>query len=403
MALTERHHIRVEKATSITNMDERAVLAAAFAAKPGSLVVRRKLAFQGMMADAFDEVIDLLSAIPLQEREFDDQLMIAEAYLSREGREGACLARDAAHLAFTMGGDRQQRAAALADLGKAEVRLEEFARAASTFEAALELDPLNKNACKRLAALHLKAGRSQVLLSLVEKLEKRGARHSRALAARTLALVQSGDIEAARQSLNLAQFMHRQQLPTPQGWPSLAAFNEALAQELMSHPGLTYDRYGTASEYTWRIDQPLAGDRPLVRTLVAELSSLVESHIARLAASDHAWTVARPKSGTFHSWCVITESAGFETWHVHQFGWMSGVYYVQVPESIVEGSGEGGCLAFGVPEGEVGERAAEAFGREVIRPRAGSVLLFPSHAYHRTFPHGLAERRICLAFDIWPE
>ncbi|WP_144039903.1 hypothetical protein [Novosphingobium sp. TH158] len=107
--MTEHRHIRVEKAPSITNMHERAVLAAAFVAKPGSLVVRRKLAFQGMMADAFDEVIDLLSAIPLHERDFDDHLMIAQAYLSREGREDARQARDAAHLAFTVGGDRHRR------------------------------------------------------------------------------------------------------------------------------------------------------------------------------------------------------------------------------------------------------------------------------------------------------
>ena len=24
------------------------------------------------------------------------------------------------------------------------------------------------------------------------------------------------------------------------------------------------------------------------------------------------------------SWCVITDSDGFENWHVHQFGWLSG-------------------------------------------------------------------------------
>lgn len=401
--MIQHQRIRVERALPLTHMQEGAVLAAAFAANPESLVVRRKLAFQCMMADAFDQVISLLTEIPLLERQFGDCLMIAGAYLSREGSDDSRLAREAADMALAMASDPQQRAAALADRGKAEVRLSEFARARSTFEAALAMDPHNKNACKRLASLFLKAGDPQAVLGLVDGLVAQGSRHSRALAARTLALAQVGDIEGARETVNLRNFRHRQQLPTPQGWPSLAAFNAALAEELLGHPGLTYDRYGTASEHTWRIDEPLAGNRPLINTLVTSLAGLVQGHIDRLPPSEHPWIAALPNRGILHSWCVITESTGFETWHVHQFGWMSGVYYVQVPASIADGTDCGGCLAFGIPEVEVGKSSASAFGCEIVRPQSGSLLLFPSHAYHRTFPHGLAERRICLAFDIWPE
>jgi hypothetical protein len=30
-------------------------------------------------------------------------------------------------------------------------------------------------------------------------------------------------------------------------------------------------------------------------------------------------------------------------------------------------------------------------------------MLFPSHAYHRTFAHESTERRICVAFDVRPD
>jgi len=30
------------------------------------------------------------------------------------------------------------------------------------------------------------------------------------------------------------------------------------------------------------------------------------------------------------------------------------------------------------------------------------MVLFPSHIYHRTFPHYADGRRICIAFDFWP-
>ncbi|TKD51571.1 2OG-Fe(II) oxygenase family protein [Sphingomonas baiyangensis] len=400
--MTNYQRILVEHAAPITRAQERALLRTAFATNPGSLVIRRKLAFMGMAADAFDEVIQLLSAIALDERQYNDNLILAEAHLAREEFDDTRLAAAAASLAIAIAGDRHERAAALATRGRAEVRLGDIEAARTTFEEALELDPANKNACKRLVSLHLKAGDCRGVLELIDDLAKRGSLHSRALAARTLALARLGDIEAARTSVNHAVFRHRQQLPTPPGWPSLAAFNAALALELLDHPGLTYDRYGTASERTWRIDEPLAGGRPLVKVLVSLLAKAVDAYIDRLPRIDHPWISARPERGILHSWCVITESAGFETWHVHQFGWMSGVYYVDVPSSITKGSGPAGCLAFGIPEDEAGQEAAEAFGYELVRPQSGSMLLFPSHAYHRTFPHGATERRICLAFDIWP-
>jgi uncharacterized protein (TIGR02466 family) len=102
------------------------------------------------------------------------------------------------------------------------------------------------------------------------------------------------------------------------------------------------------------------------------------------------------------SWCVITEREGFEDWHTHPQGWMSGVYYVEVPQSVSDGEGEAGCLALGLPEGLVGEEASAIFGRQVVRPRAGLLVLFPSHCYHRTFPHRSPGRRIGISFDLRP-
>lgn len=401
--MTEHRRIRVETALPMSSGVNRSLLAAALARNPGSPVLRRRLAFHAMMADAFDETLALLSDLPASERNFEDCLTTARAHLSFETPGNDALARDAADEAVRLADDDQQRAAALADRGKAEVRLGEIERARATLQWALDLNPFDKNACKRLASLLLKAGDAREVLALTERLGATGSRHARALAARTLALAKLGDIEGARANVNRPLFGQRQQLPTPAGWPSLEAFNTALAEELLAHPGLRYDRYGTASERTWRIDEPLAGDRPLMNTLVDGLSEVVERHIAQLPDSDHPWIAARPGNGILHSWCVITESTGFETWHVHQFGWMSGVYYVHVPDSIADGDDEGGCLAFGLPADDVGQAASNAYGLEIERPRSGSVLTFPSHAYHRTFPHGLSERRICVAFDIWPE
>jgi uncharacterized protein (TIGR02466 family) len=101
-------------------------------------------------------------------------------------------------------------------------------------------------------------------------------------------------------------------------------------------------------------------------------------------------------------WSVITDSDGFEDWHVHQFGWMSGVYYVQIPQPISAGNSEGGCLKFGIPEDLAGAAVAASFGRRLVRPFSGMMLTFPSHSYHRTLAHAVDQKRICIAFDVRP-
>ncbi len=58
-----------------------------------------------------------------------------------------------------------------------------------------------------------------------------------------------------------------------------------------------------------------------------------------------------------------------------------------------------------MPAGLIGAAASEQFGDTLVRPEAGLLTLFPSHAYHRTYPHqqdGPDAQRICLAFDLIP-
>jgi hypothetical protein len=298
--------------------------------------------------------------------------------------------------------DDVARAQFLADQGKALRRLGRLACARDTFERALTLDPANKDACKRIAALDLADGTPGDSIATLDRLATGGANHARLHAARALAEARAGRIEAARDTVAFDAFHHAGRLETPPGMPSLAAFNASLAAELLNHSNLRYDRYGSASEQTWRIDTPALGDAPMVRLLLDVIARAVEHYADSLAGSDHPWARQRPNTGILHCWCVMTDGTGYETWHVHQFGWLSGVYYVQIPDEVAHGDDAAGCIAFGLPEDVVGEATAAEYGVTVVRPEEGMLMLFPSHTYHRTYPHGADQRRICVAFDIWP-
>lgn len=400
--MTDHMTIDHEVGKRITAADECALVMAAYARNPSSTLLRERLAVLFSRSDRFDEAIALYEDVDPASLGFGELVRLAYAHLALERAENTALAAELATVAFAVADEEFQRAAALATRGKAQRRLGMIDAAEDSLRAALKHDPHNKDACKRLASLLLDVGAADRVLADMAQLAAQGVGHSRLLAAQTLALAQLGRIDAARAQDGWGRFVHRGMLPTPAGFDDLDSFNAELAAELLAHPGLRYESYGTASERTWRIDAPATGEAPRIRQLLDGLATTIDAHLATLQGADHPWLRARPSAGVLHSWCVITESTGFETWHVHQFGWLSGVYYVQIPDAIATGTDEAGCIAFGIPADIVGDDAAHAFGITVIRPSAGTVMLFPSHCYHRTFPHGAAERRICVAFDIWP-
>lgn len=394
--------ISQEVGKRITATDECALVKTAYARNPESLLLRQRLAGLFNICDTFDETIALYAAADPGTLSHVEAMTLALAHIAQENDADTRQAAVVAGIGLERAENDRQRAAALAMQGKALTRLSDLAGAEACLERALELDPHNKDACKRLAALLLGRGDPRGVIAMSDRLLAREAGHSRLFAARALAFARLGEIDAARDMVGWEALARRTMLTPPPGWASLEAFNAALAAELLDHPGVRFDRYGTASEQTWRIDAPATGEAPLVRALLNQIEAAVDAHVRDLAGVDHPWLRARPERGILHCWCVITEGSGFETWHVHQFGWLSGVYYVQIPDSIAKGDGPGGCIAFGLPEEVAGAQASAAFGEEVVRPASGTLMMFPSHSYHRTFPHGVADRRICFAFDIWP-
>lgn len=390
--------IKFEASKDLTVAEKLHLVKLAYARDPSGKF-RTRLAALYLQNDAFDDVIDLLSA--KADLSFDEAMMLVQAHLARENPIDTARARDVADRALALAPDDRALAAALADGAKAKIRLGE-PDARETLTRALQYDAGNMNACKRLAALDLAAGDHAAVIKVVSALEDKGAAHARLFAVRGLAHACAGDLEAARATFAFDTLSSTRRLPAPEGWPDIETFNSALAAELLAHPGMRYERYGSASELTWRIDSPATREAPLVTLLLNQIRAALDAHIERIAPLDHPWARARPKSAVLHSWCVITEGDGFETWHVHQFGWLSGVYYVQVPHTIAFGETAGGCLAFGLPADVVGDDAAAAYGTRMIRPQSGLMVTFPSHSYHRTFPHIEGGKRIALAFDLRP-
>lgn len=391
--------LEIEPALGVATTVETALLRQAVARNPTSTALRAKLALLLFTQDQFDEAGELFGQLLVEAPAAGWAIMQAECHISKETSTDDAAAEALARTAADLATDDGQRASALAALGKVLVRQGSLEDARAALTAALAANPHDTNAYKRLASLDLKAGASDAALTTAGDLIQRGVGHSRLLVARALALATQGRIDEAREAIGLDRFLHREMV-VPQGWPDLATFNADIRSELARHPDLRFDRYGTASTRTWRIDHPAMASFVAIPALQALILDAVKAQVLRLRSVDATWTRARPERAVLHNWCVLTDAEGYEEWHVHQNGWMSGVYYVDVPPVVTASDGPGGCIVFGLPEDIVGADAAARFGQTVVRPEPGLLLLFPSHSYHRTYAHGSADRRICFAFDV---
>ena len=102
------------------------------------------------------------------------------------------------------------------------------------------------------------------------------------------------------------------------------------------------------------------------------------------------------------AWSVRLFAGGFHSDHVHPRGWLSGVFYVDLPPEVErEGNRDAraGWLRLGKPGIRTQpELAADAF----VKPERGVLVLFPAYVWHGVQPFDSPAARLSVAFDALP-
>jgi Putative 2OG-Fe(II) oxygenase len=398
--MTRMMKISLEPAKLLSASGEAQLLQDALAKQPGSAIVRHKLANVLNELDRFAETVALLTP-SLDTLQGESALLLAQACFAVRDTKHLELASLAADRALLVADNDKGRARVMADQAKVKLRLGKDHEAISLLQDALALDLHCRAAFKRLAVQLLRQKDGQAVEELTDHLLAGGLHHSRVLAARTMALAMMGRHEEAQIVAGIGKFLHRSTLAPPHSHSTSIDFNTALTEEIASSPAIRQDRFATASLHTGRVDAPSANNNPLWTGLLEHISRTIEAWANGLPSTGHPWLAARPEKAVLRSWAVMTGAPGFERWHMHPDGWLSGGYYPAVP-SWTANAEKAGSIAFGLPEGLAGAAATQRFGEWEIRPDAGDLILFPSHVYHRTYPHGTDQPRICIAFDIIP-
>ncbi len=106
-----------------------------------------------------------------------------------------------------------------------------------------------------------------------------------------------------------------------------------------------------------------------------------------------------PEETDLTGWFISISKNGYLKPHNHVNGWLSGVYYVQIPKKKKKSDGNiQFCLDnLSYPKIDSDLPTLEV---ETIESR---VVLFPSSLYHRSLPFVEDTNRVCIAFDFQPK
>lgn len=98
-------------------------------------------------------------------------------------------------------------------------------------------------------------------------------------------------------------------------------------------------------------------------------------------------------------WINVNPKGGYNSPHDHPGAFWSGCYYVKVPK----GEGDAGAIEFLSPHkplmGNNLIRGAVTSDKMRIRPKAGTVLIFPGTMVHWVHPNDSSEDRVTIAFN----
>ncbi len=280
---------------------------------------------------------------------------------------------------------------ALLDSGELEGAVHALARAH-------ELDPRDTDAVSALAVALIRRDELGEALDVLEGNLARRPHDSRDLSLVAVACARLGHHERTRQLLDFDRLVlvHRPVAPT--GYVDVPAFNSALAEHLLEHASLRRAPVQHATRGGRHSGELLLDSAPAIAALRDTIEHAVEHYVTGAAGGDpHPFHISAPQSVTLTAWAIVLDSGGYQIPHVHPAGWLSGVYYVSVPEPGADRPHEG-AIELGRPDPELAGRGD--WPTRVIDPSPGSMVLFPSYIYHRTLPFSAPGPRISVAFDV---
>ena len=307
------------------------------------------------------------------------ELLLAEAELLLRFRDAGEAARAEALLARA--GDGAHIASAR---GRALLLQNRFAEAAAQFDRAIAAEPASIGHRQDLAMTLLRDRDAAAARRVLDEAFAMEAEDQLTLGLLTLAARALGD-ETWLGRMAVDDWVQEITPPVPPGFADMAAFNAALAEELMN----LHTRKAAPMDQSLNRGTKTPGSNLFARK--SRLLSLLEDSLRHAIADyiaglpqDAGHPFLARKSGAFDfsgSWSTCLNSRGYHTNHIHPKGWISSAYYVDLPPDIAAGVESQGALKFGRIALRLGRERPAIARRDACGRKTGvvSVLFLARH------------------------
>jgi tetratricopeptide (TPR) repeat protein len=347
---------------------------------PDRAELRLQLARALLRTGAHCETINLLKPV-LADSGADPELLLILGRAALAVNEHQ-MAAEALNLAAARG-----LSAAGGYLAEALYRLNRHDEALDAAERRLGSRPTDFEAVQVAARVLFRSGDIERLWHLCLDLQSKGAWGGWFSAVAVAAAARLGLQDEFKRLCDRSRWFSAEKLSVPNG------FNERLATELLTL---------RPSPDAMRIDDLENVGGSVSRELFTKLHEAIDCYVAeRKGLPDDALMARQPAHAVLTGWAILTETRQHHDWHIHQAGWISGVYYIHVPKIDQDPEGLAGSIEFGpYPFGDNQDKLRPY--RWHVRTDPGLLILFPSYFAHRTWPTRVSDPRLCVAFDVRP-
>lgn len=364
-----------------------ALYARALAADPAHYDARRLLGLallqQGRAREAERPLREAIALAPDNAKAYDNLAVVLHALQRHD--EALSASRKAVELAPAVAGF-------LVNLGNLYIQLERRTDAIDAFRRAITADPDDAGVHQRLAMELLRVGDAVGALRHLDRYFALGGRSAHGVALKAIALAAAGDMEASQALTDFDQLVVSRQVSEVPGFPSVGAFNEALAAHVAGTAA------GGAAEGL------LAASAPCIAALRRLIEDEVAARQRTLPAAGHPFADGAPRQWHINAWAVATrrqDHEEIEIDQIHPQAWLSGVYYVHLSEPSQRKPRQNeGWIEIGRGPDDISPVASPDV--RLIQPAEGLLLTFPSYIWRRNLPFETKRDRISIGFDVMP-
>jgi tetratricopeptide (TPR) repeat protein len=266
-------------------------------------------------------------------------------------------------------------------------------------ERAFAMVPGNGPAKTALCQVNLALGRADAAAAIASELRMEWPADQFPVALLGTAWRLLGD-DRYRQLYDFGRLVRSYSIDAPAGWASLGAYLADLASELRALQRLQGHPIGQSLRNGVQTGQSLAlSSNPVILAFFNVIDAPVRAYIGDLRKNEDGFGArARDDYRFSGAWSALLRPGGYHVNHLHPLGWISSAFHVELPPAVDQG--HEGWLQFGEP----GLPTQTPLPPEhLVKPNAGTLVLFPSYMWHGTVPFGGDKARLTIAFDILPK